>query len=260
MNFDDTLFRASSFGYLMTEPKLKKDKEAGNLSETSKTHLIDVYVSKKYDRQTDIHNKYVQKGLMVEEDAITLYSRVKKQFYKKNEAHLKNEFIMGTPDLYEGKSIEDATLIIDIKSSFDIFTFFRNHTKDVSDLYYYQLQCYMWLTGAQKSILAFCLVDTPEVILNGEKRKLLWQMGVATEDNPDFIEACAELDKLLTYPDIKMQERVIEYEILRNDEDIEIMKEKVNKARAYLNELESKINPHVLIAHYDQETKSIIIQ
>lgn len=64
--------RCSSIGYIMTEPR------SGNgLSETTKTHLVDLYVANKYGRNTDTFNKYVQKGLAVEEDSITLYSRVK---------------------------------------------------------------------------------------------------------------------------------------------------------------------------------------
>ena len=64
----------------MTEPKLKADKEAGNLSETSKSYLVEVYIKEMYDREADINSKYIAKGLMVEEDSITLYSRVKKSF------------------------------------------------------------------------------------------------------------------------------------------------------------------------------------
>lgn len=258
MNFDNTLFRASSAWYLMVPPKNKADKEAGNLSESAKTHLIDVYVSNKYSRNTDIHNKYIQKGLMVEEDSITIYSRVKKTFYKKNEEHLKNDFIMGTPDLYFGNSINEASHIIDIKSSYDIFTFFRNLTKGVIDLYYWQLQCYMALSGAQSSTLAYVLTDTPEVIINDEKRRLMWKMGVATEENTDFIEACAELDRLLTYPDIPLSDRVIEFEVNRNDEDICRLYDRIVKARGFLNELENTLHP-AMIASYDNSVNATII-
>jgi hypothetical protein len=79
----------------MTESRTKND-----LSETTKTHLIDVYVANRYGRQEDIQSKFIEKGLAVEEDSITLYSRIKKDFYKKNEDHLKNSWIKGTPDLY----------------------------------------------------------------------------------------------------------------------------------------------------------------
>ena len=113
MDFSKILFRASGCGHLMTEPKSKADKDAGSLSEGAKTHLIDVYVANKYGRQDEINSKYIEKGLMVEEDGITHYSRVKKRFFKKNIDHLSNEFIKGTPDLFDGDDIRHAEIITD---------------------------------------------------------------------------------------------------------------------------------------------------
>lgn len=246
MDFSKTLIRCSSIGYIMTEPKTKADKEAGRLSETAKTHLTDIYVSNKYGRNTDISNKYTEKGLMVEEDSITLFSRVKKQFFRKNEEHLSNHFIKGTPDLFDGQSIQNADHIIDIKSSWDIYTFFRTFTKDINRDYYWQLQGYMALTGAKSATLAYCLVNTPEVLINDEKRRLLYKMGVATEENKDYVEACEEIDRLSRYDDIPMEQRVLAYEIERNDEDIEALYARVLKCREYLAELDRTICPELL--------------
>lgn len=245
IDFSTTLFRCSSIGHIMTEPKNKSDKEAGNLSESAKTHLIDIFVSKKYNRQTDIQNKYVQKGLLVEEDSITLYSRVKKKYFRKNKERISNKFITGEPDLYEGPAILQAELVIDTKSAWDIFTFFRNRTKPLSSDYYWQCQGYMALTGAKKAIVAFCLVNTPEILINDEKRRLMYKMGAATDENEDFIQACEELDRLMKYDDIPMHERIIEFEIERNDQDIEDCYKKIAKCRKYLNELELSFNPEL---------------
>ena len=243
MYFSKTLFRCSSLGHLMVEPKSKADKDAGNLSESAKTHLIDVYVSAKYDRQTEISSRYISKGLMVEEDSITLYSRVKKSFFRKNEDSLLNEFIKGTPDLYTGNTIHTAETIIDIKSSWDIFTFFRNHTKGINNLYWWQLQGYMALTGAKSSNLAYCLVNTPEMLITDEKKKLMYKMGCATTESEYFLQACDELDKALTYDDIPLNERLIEFQIDRDEAAIESLYSRIEKARAYLNELEYEISP-----------------
>lgn len=238
MDFSNTLFRCSSLGYLMTDPRGKAEKESGALSETAKTHLIDVYVSQKYGRQTDIQNKYVQKGLMVEEDSITLYSRVTGRFFRKNEESLSNGFIKGTPDLYTGQDILNAEHIIDIKSSFDIFTFFRNLNSDLNKMYWWQVQGYMDLTGAKSASVAYCLVDTPDVIVSDEKRKLMWKMGVATDENMEFREACAEIDRLMKYEDIPMRERLIEFYVERDDHAIEAMHSRVERAREYLMNIE----------------------
>jgi hypothetical protein len=244
----------------MTEPKTKAAKDAGELSESTKTHLIDVYVQNKYGRQTDISNNYVIKGLMVEEDSITLYSRVKKTFFKKNEKHLSNEFIKGTPDLFTGLEIEQADSIIDIKSSWDIFTYFRNHTKGVSDLYYWQLQGYMALSGAKSAKLAFCLVDTPETLILDAKRKLMWQMNSGNEENEDYKKACEELEVAMIFSDIPMSERVMEFDIERDQDGIEKLYSKVQRARTFLNELEAELNPSLILATHDEEVNATILE
>jgi hypothetical protein len=144
---------------------LEKTKNDVTLSEGAKTHLMDVYISEKYGRKTDIENKYIKKGLAVEEDGITLYSRIKKTFFKKNETHMKNLFIMGTPDMFIGKAIHEADRIPDIKCSWNAYTFYRTFIKDVNSLYYWQGMGYMWLTGAKFFDLAYCLVNTPESLI-----------------------------------------------------------------------------------------------
>lgn len=239
---ESVLFRASSIGHIMTEPVSKADKEAGNLSEGAKTHLVDVFVRERYGRQTDISNKFIEKGLMVEEDSITLYSRVKKQFFKKNEDHLSNEFVKGTPDLFIGKDISHARQIIDVKSSWDIFTFYRAISKKVNPLYYWQLQTYMYLTGATNARLAYCLINTPECFINDEKRRIFYKMNIISEENEVYQDACRHLELAMTYDDIPLSERVIEFEIPRCDADINRIGEKVKKCREFLIQLNDKIS------------------
>jgi len=243
MQFNNLLFRASGVGYLMTSPKSKADKEAGNLSESAKTNCIDVYVSAKYGRNTDIQTKYMTKGNQVEEDSITLYSRLHKKFYKKNEEHLKNNFVMGTPDLFTGESIHNAQTVIDIKSSWDLYTFHRTNSKDINPIYWWQLQTYMWLTGASKAYLAYCLVNTPVAMIEEEKRRLFYKMNVATTEDPLYLEACDELELSMIYDDIPLHERLIEYEIPRDDDAISRLAGKVIKAREFIQDYENKLCP-----------------
>ena len=266
-NANEILFRCSSLGHIMTEergagltenqaneikelearPKrtdkqqekldylIAKRDAPPQLSDTCITHLADVFVSAKYKRNTDIENKFTKKGLMVEEDSLTLYSRYKKRMFTKNEDWLKNEFISGTPDVIKEH-------ILDIKSSWDIFTFFRTNIKKLNKNYYWQMQGYMALTGAKSATLAYCLTDTPDVLIQDVKRKLLWKMGVATELDQDYLDACAEIDKLSLYNDIPLEERVIEIEIERNEEDIQRLYKKVEACRNYINTHFFKIN------------------
>jgi hypothetical protein len=263
-NFDNYLFRCSSLGHLMTEPKTKTEP----LSEGTKTHLVDVYVSAKYKRKDDISNRYLEKGTLVEEDSITLLSRVEKTFFKKNEEHLFNAFIKGTPDIFEGKSIYEAEEITDTKSSWDIYTFMRAISKKTNPLYYWQGQGYLWLSGANKFKLSYCLVNTPSHLIDSEKRKLGWQMGVIDPlANSDYFEGCKEIEKNSIYDiktfvsqnpgydllhavdewqslglDIPMNERVSTMAIDRNDEDIERLKSRIINCRIWLNDFEKNRN------------------
>jgi hypothetical protein len=234
VDFSKILFRCSSVSKLMIEPKTKADKEAGLLSESTKSYLVDVYVSAMYGRKKEFSNKYVEKGLMVEEDSITLYSRIKKEFFQKNEQLLQNNYLKGTPDLFVGKSIKKAQVIIDIKSSWDIFTYFATHTKNINRDYWWQLQGYMALTGASSARLAYCLLDTPDMLISDEKRKLMYKMGAVTNESPEYLEACKELDLSLKYEDIPLDHRLNEFYIERDDAAIESLYNKVELAREYL--------------------------
>jgi hypothetical protein len=239
--FENTLFRCSALHNLMTEPLLKADKEAGLLSKTAKTYLMEVYIKEKYGRENNFSSKYTEKGILVEEDSIELYNLISKKFYLKNERNLKNKYISGTPDLFAGLEIEDAEMIIDIKSSWDIFTFFKVQTEPVNTAYWWQLQGYMALTGAISSRLVYCLVNTPLHLIDDEKRRLLYKMNCVSEESPEYIKACKELDRLMIFDDILAEKRVFEIYINRDEEAIQKIYAKVEKARQYLCELDEKI-------------------
>ena len=224
-------FRASAMSKLMTEARSKSEA----LSETTKTYLIEKFINEKYGRYKFMSNKYIEKGLAVEEDSITLYSRATKTFFKKNEEHLNNAYLTGTPDCFIGESIYKAECIIDFKSSWDIFTFFNAQKEKVNKDYYWQMQSYMALTGAKESRLVYCLVNTPETIINDEKRKLFWKMG-AIDENELTDEAGAKMEKEMLFDDIPMKERIYEVVIERNSEDIVKMYDRIDECRKYMNE------------------------
>jgi len=238
MNWSDTLIRCSSIGNLMTEPKDKAAKDAGELSKTAKTHLKNVYIQEKYGREKDIVTRQMQKGIEVEEDSITLLSRVQKKMLYKNEERLYNDYITGLPDIFEGKSIHESDSITDIKSSYDLFTFMSNIGEPLDSSYYYQLQGYMALSGAKIAYIAYCLVNTPAHIIESEKYYLLKKMDVISEESPEFIKEAMKIDKNMTFDDIPKEERVLIFTVERDDLIISKIYNKVLKAREYLREFE----------------------
>jgi len=225
-------------------PALDAVKHEDALSDTCKTYLIQSYVLSKYGRVMEVKTKQMIKGIISEDDSIELFSVIDRKPYLKNTERISNDFISGTPDLFDGDDIHRCNEIIDIKSSYDIFTFLSNVQKlsDVEDdatiAYYWQLQGYMALTGAKIGTLAYCLVNTPESIIEGEKYALLKRLDVATEEHPDFKR---ELSKLLAnryFDDISMEERLLTYSVERNDDDIQKIYSKVVKCREFLSEFE----------------------
>jgi hypothetical protein len=237
-NWHNTLIRCSSLGNIMTEPKDKASKAAGELSKTAKTHLKSIYILEKYGRDKELKSKPIAKGIEVEEESITLLARVMKRMLYKNDQRLSNEFITGLPDIFDGKTILESNFIIDIKSSYDLHSFIANVAEPLDRDYYYQLQGYMALSGAPKAYIAYCLVDTPANIIEGEKFKLLRSMDVVSEDSPEFIAEAMRIEKNMTFGDIPKEERVLLFQVERNDEIISNMYSMVVKAREYLQQLE----------------------
>lgn len=215
-------------------------KDEVQLSEGAKTHLLDIWVSETKRRKSDINSKYIEKGLAVEEDAITLYSRLKKTFFKKNETHLFNAYIKGTPDLFTGESIGSAKRIHDVKSSWSANTFYRTFTKKINELYYWQGVGYMWLTGADFFDLVYCLVNTPAPLIEAEKRQLWYKLGQPDDADENWILAQQAIDRNMIFDDIPMNERKLEYTIERKQEDIDLLTKKIVAAREYLNWLDEQ--------------------
>ena len=231
--FDDFKFHPSSLGLIMTESRTKEE-----IGETAKAHLLECYVNKKYGRFKDITNKFIEKGLLAEEDSIDLYTLVKDKLFIKNEELIENDFFVGTPDLFEGETIMKADVIIDLKTSWDVFTFFQSMHKSVDKKYFWQLQAYMDLTGAKEGRLVYCLVNTPYKLVEDEKKKLTWTMAVIDpEEDKAYIEACRRIDLNSNYDDIPMEDKYIEFIIPRNQEAIDKAHERVKFSRNFLNAL-----------------------
>jgi hypothetical protein len=239
MNWNETLIRASSVGYLMTEPVTKADKEAGLLSKTAQKHLLEVYVAEKYGRKKDISTKQMRKGNEVEDEAIKFlcnYKWLDENKYEKNTERYSNDFIAGTPDVIAVDA--DGIDIYDVKSSYDLWTFTGNILDKIDNLYYWQMQSYMWLTGAKRAYVVFCLLDTPFGIIEQEKKSLLYKMNVISEESPEYVKEALKLEFNMTFADIPANERILFFSIERSEDDILRIQHKVEKAREYLHTIQ----------------------
>lgn len=191
--------RASAAGKLATNPKLKSEA----LSETSKTYIKEWLTERIYGVQKQIKSKYIEKGIEMEDQAIDFTIRVLNlPFAMKNEKYFEDEFFCGTPDMI----LEDC--IIDIKNSWDCFTFPLFEKEIPNSDYYYQLQVYMHLTGRKNAKLCYILLDTP----------------------------ATQYESGILY-DVGDQLRIKTFNIEYNPEVIELLKSRVIAAREYVTTL-----------------------
>ena len=235
-NFNDYLFRCSSLGKLMTNSRSKTDP----MSATAKTYLKDLHKEAVFNRRKEIQSKYLDKGIQVEEQSITLYSKVKDTLFIKNKERFNNEFITGEPDNKQG-------VVRDIKSSWSFDTFPLYDTEIPNKMYYWQLQGYMALTGLQSAELVYCLVDTPPVLIEDEKRRMSWKLGML--DLPD--ELSNEITTNMMYSDIPNDLRVKVFKVDYDPEAIEKLYERITLCREFLNNLSLELAKNLEVSHSD---------
>jgi hypothetical protein len=223
------LFRCSGTGSLMTEPKLKADKDAGNLSETAKTFVEDKWLFEQFGFAESIKNQYMDKGNECEQDSMDLVSQVVEGgFRSRFNTKLQNDYVIGTPDIVLTDCVED------IKTSWNLKTFFN---AELSKMYYAQAQCYMWLTGKEKYKLIYALVPTPQSMVLNECEKLVYKYG-KNYDNEDYIKECQQIQRNNDLiKELPTEKRVKVFAFDYDPAYIETLKIKIERAREYYNTL-----------------------
>lgn len=223
--FDNYEFRASSLPTLMT-----KSKKKGVLSQTTKSVLNEIYLDEIYGRKKIISSKYIEKGIERENESIALYRKTSQVFVEKNDQEFHNGILKGTPDILHND------FVVDIKTNWDIFTFFSVDAKKAETDYFYQLVAYMILTQRKKAKLAYCLISNDEFTLFQEFQKIKYNKGY-DDDDPMLVDIEDQIRTNHTYDDIDIKKRIKIFEFALDD-DLEIqVNEQLEACRSYLNNL-----------------------
>lgn len=237
-DFSNLKIRSSATGLIMTPPKEKGAKDRGELGETAKSYLISLYIKEVYDREKEISTKQMSKGTQNEGEGIKMLSHFYQEPFIKNEERFENDFQVGHPDIIH--MIGGKKKVFDTKLSWDIFTFMPNISKGLDKLYWWQIQSYLSLISGDCGEVNFVLTNTPEEFILAEKRKLLYQMNVISEESPEYIEAAAGIEINMIYPDIPLGEKILCFPVERDDEAIEQINQKVIKCREFLKTFQEK--------------------
>lgn len=223
-----TLEEKASRTALQHESMLKlRDKLANpELPQTAKTYCQQWLKEQLYQRRYEFSSKYTQKGIIMEDDSIDMIGRkIDRVGISKNDTFYENEFMTGTPDV----NLFDT--IIDVKSSWDCFTFPLFDQEIPNTDYWWQGQGYMHLTQAERYVLAYTLVDTPLHIITRQAYYYASDNGLSVDDVlPEFIAK-------MTYPDVSEDLRCKTFEFPYDPEAIKRIEQRVFMCREYINTL-----------------------
>lgn len=161
----DMLFRCSSVGRLMSEPKLKSEV----LSVSAKTYIRELAAQSLFGVDFEVSSRQMEKGIDCEGDSIALFNAVFGRNLVKNTERRTDEYLTGESDL------PDVDEVVDIKTAWSIATFPLSEEDIASTqrtIYDWQLRSYMRLWDKPRARLAYCLVNTPERLIGYEPQSL----------------------------------------------------------------------------------------
>lgn len=247
MDFNALKIRCSSIGKVMTNGRGKD-----TMGATCTSYLHQLYLENKYNRKKDFTSREMEKGIRMEEQAITLLALQKRYNFKKNSERLSNDFLTGEPDIFIGDSIQAVEEGFDTKCAWSVWTM----PDELDKMYYWQNMGYMALTGAKKWTTAYCLVNAPADMIINEKNRMWYALGCPDDTNPKYLDKRREIEKNMIFDialfmeknphfdfdideweyDIPAEERIIEFTVDRDEEAIEAIYQRIRDCRAYMTD------------------------
>jgi hypothetical protein len=235
----DFHFRCSSLGLIMTDAqsiddqyvtdeiaaiqkkKVRTDDEKAllqaakdkSLSAGAKTFIESLAKEYVYGFHEVVSTKYMEKGLLVEDQAIALYNAVFFTDYRKNTARLTDAYITGECDI-----IVPGVKGIDIKSSWSKATFPATAAAGADKLYEWQMRGYMRLWDVPEWEVAYCLVNTPDELIRYEQADLHYV---------DNVDECLRVTLVRYQRDLELEAKIVA---------------KVEAARRYLDHIVGEIH------------------
>jgi hypothetical protein len=198
------------------------------LSKTCKSYLQELAIEEMYGIKKEFSSRFTDKGIEVERESIDLVQdNCDFGFMYKNEEHFENDFLTGTPD------VNTDNILLDVKSSYDASTF-PFFAEDIPNKdYYYQLQGYMALCNKRKSVLAYCLVNTPYQIVEDEVRRAHWKEHLIDENE----ELRADVEARHNFDHIPPEKRIKTFEVRYDKDVVKAIYDRVKECREYYKTL-----------------------
>lgn len=184
------------------------------LPQGAKSYIESLVEKEVYDYKDIVSTKEMEKGTLVEDESIYLYNRVFFTDYQKSELSLEMDNVSGHPDI-----TDDANkMVIDIKSSWSKKTFPKLPEHAKNSTYEWQVKTYLMMLGWSKGKIAYCLVSTPESLLND------WD-----DDTLHYVDHLED----------RMRVTIVDVEL--TEQDKRFMKGRIDAAAKYYDEYKLKL-------------------
>lgn len=210
--------RASAVNRIMAKPTGKKIISTG-----AETYVKEWYAEQVYDRRNTFSSKYTEKGNLVEDESLKFISTYLQLVnpLEKNQDFYENLFMTGTPDAMIDRG-KDTSCIVEVKNSWNCFTFPLTDKEVSNKGYFYQCQAYMHLTGIKYAKLIYTLMNTPKELIEDEYMK--------TDMSTDF----SQFRKDYEFTDIPFSSRIKIFNIEYDEDVIKEIAQRVEACREYI--------------------------
>lgn len=219
------------------EELTEKKNRPFELSDTAKGMIDDVWLNNVKGIPNLVTSKYMEKGLWMEEEAISLLTEIDGFFYEKNKERKFDDMFTGECDIINaipgvGKVIQD------VKCSWSVKTFME--AAELTLLREWQGRVYLELYDADEFWLRPCLMDAPSHILEGERYRFAIKHGIIDHEEPEAAKLLEAFERTMVFsdnPNICIRERAKKVVIKRDKKLFQEIRKRVPAAREYYKNL-----------------------
>lgn len=221
---------------------LERQKNGGKLNAIGKSGLSklrDIYVREKYQKEAmSVSKDFIpaaMNGILSEGKSLSLICELDGVSYNVHKKLIKNKYLKGVIDAYSGKSVYKSKKVIDIKTASSMQSLVSLiKDEETKSLYYWQIMGYLAITGAEEGEICHCLVSYPERMINEEINKFIARVKNIGVDGEYIEENIERIRFNMTFDEIPIEQRVVRFNVQRNDDAIKRIYEAVKLSRKWL--------------------------
>lgn len=204
------------------------------LSDTCKNYLRSLYLSQRYGNRYSflggVGVPQMVRGIKQEDWAVKMLSEFRNKQYFRDKKRLKNEYLVGSVDVLDSKSLQSASSIVEIKTKETIGEFNKRIGVSLEDSHYLQMQGYLSLANKQVGEVVYCLVPPSEDKIQ-EQKELFYEL----KNNNRKWES---VESNIRFLDIPLNEKIISYKVEKDEKIINEIYQRVDVCRKWIIDFE----------------------